>query len=99
MALLAAALLASNAFLLQYAQEARAYTMLVFVACLSAWLLTTARLDGGRWRWAAYALAAAALVYTHLVGVFVLAAQVVAVRPSHHARPGGPWPRWAPWPR
>jgi uncharacterized membrane protein len=59
-----------------YAQEARMYTQLVFLGVLAGYLMlraATATTRSYRW-WVAFAGAAAAMLYTHYFGVFLLAA-------------------------
>lgn len=78
---IAVLLLSSGAFLLRYVQEARMYTQLLALLLVSSWALLRA-LRGGRrataW-WAAFALSAAAMAYTHYLGLFSLVAQGVFV--------------------
>ena len=73
-ALAGAALTAFNLTAVFYSNEARPYELLAFLSALSVLMLLKA-LDSGRlgW-WAAWALSAAAVMYTHYTGVFVLAA-------------------------
>lgn len=72
--LIAAAIAAFSPFLVYYGQEARMYTLLVVEACVTS--LIVARLtDRPTWRWTlGYGAAAAALLYTHYYGAFLLAA-------------------------
>jgi hypothetical protein len=76
-AILAAAVVAIAPFAIFYSTEARPYATLALLSAASAICLLCA-LDSPRhaW-WVAYAVAAAAVTYTHYTGVFVLAAQVV----------------------
>jgi mannosyltransferase len=76
-ALLAAALTAIAPFAIFYATEARPYATLTVLVALSTWSLLSALESRGRWWWAAYAVAAAAAIYAHYTGVFVLAAQAL----------------------
>ena len=79
-ALVAALLLAVAPYQIEYAQEARAYTLLVLMSLLSC-LLFVRLLDTNhaeRRRDVTYVLASAAALYSHLYAVFTLAAQAVA---------------------
>ena len=77
-AALAAALLATNAFFIRYAQEARGYSLVTLLATVATWLF----LEGLRrrsWRvWAAYAVVSTAALYTHFFVAFVLVAHLSA---------------------
>jgi hypothetical protein len=67
-----AAIIALSPFEIFYSTEARAYALVTFF-CLMAALLLLRALASGRWGWwAAYALSAAAAIYSHYNGVFVL---------------------------
>jgi mannosyltransferase len=72
----AAALLAVNAFAIQYAQEARAYSLVLFLVLLSTYLFVRAVQEGGRWTWAAYVLVTALSGYAHFFAWFVVLAQL-----------------------
>ena len=78
---IATLLLATSPFLDRYSQEVRMYAQEILLLLLSNWLLLRA-LRSGRgaagW-WLAYALAAAALGFTHYFGLFSLVAQGVFV--------------------
>ncbi len=77
-ALVAALLLALSPYHIAYSQEARAYALLVLLTIVSCDLFMrllqkrTNRLEG------LYVLVASLLIYTHLYGIFVLAAQNIA---------------------
>ena len=67
-----AALLALSAFLTEYAQEARMYSLLI-VEALGLSLLYLRWLDDGRSRWmVGYAALAAAALYTHYFGPWIV---------------------------
>lgn len=73
-ALVAAGLVALAPAQIAASQEARMYGLLTLTSLLSWWALRHA-LAGERIRaWAAYALAVAAMLYTHYFGVFVVGA-------------------------
>lgn len=74
---LVAALVAANPLQIAAGRMVRAYSMGTFLAVLSSWLLWRGLTDGRRRWWAGYAVAAAALAYTHHYGFFTLAAQGV----------------------
>jgi mannosyltransferase len=73
-ALAGAGFLAISPFAIWYADEARAYSTMIFLALLSALALLRA-LDTRRtaW-WIAYAVSACLVLYTHYMGVFVVVA-------------------------
>jgi len=78
----AAALVALSAFQVRYAQEARSYALLGALALASADALLAA-LESGRARAkGAWALATAALLYTHAHAVFVVLAEALALVPA-----------------
>ncbi len=89
---LLALLLAVSPFHLWYSQEARGYSFLVLFAILStlAFLRLAESPRGGRA--AAYALAAAAMAWSNLSGLFLIGAQAVAVLIV--VRPRGARARW-----
>ena len=75
----AAVLVALHADQVSHSRQARMYALGAVLAGLSAWLLLRAlraERRPGRW-WAAYAVAAAALCYTHYYGAFTVAAQMI----------------------
>lgn len=72
--LLAAALLALSGWQIQYAGEARMYTLGITLALLAAWLLLKAVRTGRLVLWVAYAGTAAAFAYVHYFAVFTLLA-------------------------
>ncbi|TCB97681.1 hypothetical protein E0H26_12315 [Micromonospora zingiberis] len=63
----------------RYGQEARPYALATALAVLSTLLLVDALRRPGWVRWAAYALATAALGLTHLIALTLLAAHAVVV--------------------
>jgi 4-amino-4-deoxy-L-arabinose transferase-like glycosyltransferase len=69
-ALLAAGLLAVNAFAVDYSQETRAYSMLLLLSVLASWLQRPRALG----RAAGYLSCAILLAYTHVYGLFLLIA-------------------------
>jgi len=75
-ALVAALLTAVSIFQIRYAQEARMYSMLACLSLLSCWLfLRLYRKQVDRVDMIAYVLATTLLLYSHVYGMFILAAQ------------------------
>ncbi|HLA98975.1 MAG TPA: glycosyltransferase family 39 protein [Anaerolineales bacterium] len=72
--LVGAAILAFSPFQIWYAQEARMYTMLTFLALLSAYFFFRALRTDDRRDWLAYALAAALALYTDNGAIWFLLA-------------------------
>jgi uncharacterized membrane protein len=88
--LVAAGLFAFAPYQVYYAQEARMYSMVVFLAVVSTWLLvdlSLRRQEGGRWDgwglWGGYILVTTAGFYTQFIFVFILAAQFLFVAARH----------------
>ena len=77
--LLAAWLLAINAYHIRYAQEARGYALVVFFTALATWLLVRNLQDPSSARWAAYTAACAAAVYSHFFGVLIVLAHGISL--------------------
>jgi mannosyltransferase len=71
-----AALLAVNAFAIQYAQEARSYSLVLFLVLLSSYLFVRAVQEGSAWTWTAYVLVTAISGYAHFFAWFVVIAHV-----------------------
>ncbi|MDP3997508.1 MAG: glycosyltransferase family 39 protein [bacterium] len=79
--LLAATLLAVSGFQIQYAWEARMYTLGTFLLLLSSWLLLHALRSAPQriaW-WLAWAMITAAFAYTHYYSFFSIVAQVIFI--------------------
>ena len=70
--LIAAALVAVNAQLVFYSQEARAYSLLALLTTLSFWAFLVARRDAGGRGLVLWALASAAALLTHYFAAFVV---------------------------
>ncbi len=77
--LVAAALLAVNAYFLRYAQEARGYALLVFLVTLATYLLVVALDRRSKTATASYVLVAALATYVHVFAGFVVLAHMLAV--------------------
>jgi mannosyltransferase len=69
--LTAALLLAVNAFHVEYAQEARSYSLVVFLVSLSSLCFLTGLQQPSRHSWTAYVVASALAVYSHVFAIFV----------------------------
>lgn len=78
-ALWAALLLAVNAFVIEYAQEARTYTLVLFLSMASTALLIRSLRDGAPAWWIAYVIAASALAWAHVVALGLLVVHGVLV--------------------
>jgi mannosyltransferase len=77
--LLAAWLLAINAYHVRYAQEARGYAMVVFFAAVATLLLVRNVQDPLGARWGAYTAACVLAVYAHFYGGLVVLAHVASL--------------------
>jgi len=91
--LLAAWLLAINAYHIRYAQEARSYTLVVFFSTLATWLLVRNLQEPASAHWAAYTVACALAVYSHFFGALVVLAHGVSL--AFLRRADLPWKRLA----
>jgi mannosyltransferase len=78
LAAMAALLLATNAMFIEYAQEARGYTLAMLLACVSTYAFLRAEGLNRRRDWAAYGVAAAAVMYAHIFGAFIILAHLLA---------------------
>jgi mannosyltransferase len=110
--LIAALLLALSDFNVQYSHNARMYTLMTFLATASFYFFARLCIAPGRSTVVLYLLSSAALIYTHVWGVFLVAAQTVVVaaflltrEPAQRARIGLRWLMlqaglvvlWCPW--
>lgn len=85
------ALVAVSPLLVFFDQYVRMYALLWSLSALSwALLLRAVEVPDRKWRWVAYALVAAALLYTHYLSFFVLSAQLLFVA-ARHRRCTGFW--------
>ena len=77
--LLAAALLAVNAYHIRYAQEARGYAMLVFFAVLATWLFARNLQEPSSAHWGMYAVVCALTTYSHFFGALLVPAHAISL--------------------
>lgn len=75
-ALIAAGLVISNAFVIHYSQDARAYGLAFFLVAVSGALIIRAVQRPSGWAWAAYAAVAILAAFAHFFAAFVLVAQL-----------------------
>jgi len=73
--ILSSLLLAVSRFHIQYSQEARAYTLMALLTLLSIYFFKRFLEDGNRWVSMGYILSTAFLAYTHVFGLFIIAAE------------------------
>jgi mannosyltransferase len=78
-ALIAAGLLALNPFFIQYEQEARPYSLALFLVVLSTYLFVFALERPSLWRWIGYGAVCAVAIYAHLFSGFVVMAHVLSL--------------------
>jgi mannosyltransferase len=78
--LIAAWLLALNAFHIRYAQEIRGYAMVAFFAALATWLLVRNLQEPSSAHWAAYTAACSLTIYSQFLGAFVILAHFLSLK-------------------
>jgi mannosyltransferase len=78
-ATVACALLVVNPFYVQYAQEARAYSLAMLFATATTYLFVRAVQLPSRWGWVAYAFVAGLSTYVHLFLALVVVGHAVAL--------------------
>ena len=78
-ALVASGLLAVNAFFIQYAQEARSYTLVLLLVTASSALFLRALARPTAGAWIAYGVVAVLGVYAHVFAAFVIVAHTIFV--------------------
>ncbi len=76
--IIAALLLAMNAFFIQYAQEARGYALVLLLSAASAYLFLKAIDKPSVKSWGAYAAIGALSIYAHFFGAWVIAANFLS---------------------
>jgi uncharacterized membrane protein len=72
--LISASLLAMNGYHIRYGQEARSYSLVVFLVTLSSWFFLTSIEQPSQKRWAGYALTSTLAVYSHFFAAYALVA-------------------------
>jgi mannosyltransferase len=77
--LAAAVLLAASSFSVQYAQEARSYSLVLFLILMSTYVFVRAILNGGGGTWAAYVLVTALAGYAHFFAWFIVIAHLASL--------------------
>jgi mannosyltransferase len=77
--LIAALMLSLSDFNVQFSHNARMYALMTFLATASFYFFARLRIDPGPSTVVLYLLSSAALIYTHVWGVFLVAAQTVVV--------------------
>jgi mannosyltransferase len=75
----AAGLLAVNAFAIQYAQEARSYSLVLFLVLLTSYLFVRAVQDGGKATWVGYVVIAGMAGYAHFFAWFVILGHIMSL--------------------
>jgi mannosyltransferase len=75
----AALLLTTNAFFVHYAQEARGYSLAIFLVTVSSHFFVRGIQIPSPTNWAAYIVASVLSVYAHLFSVLVLIAQLLSL--------------------
>lgn len=78
-ATLAASLIAIHAIHIQYAQEARSYSLFVLLVAVSWWLFLRCTLRPGLWNLVFYTIANILLAYTHFYGLLTIPSQIIAL--------------------
>ena len=80
-------ILALNPFFIHYAQQARGYTLVLFLVCSSSYLFIKSVERPRRLAsWAMYALCSVLAVYAHFFGVLVIAAHATSLLFLRHQR-------------
>ncbi len=77
--MLAGLLLTLNAFFIRYAQEARGYTLLIFLAALSSYFFVRGVERASRKHWGGYVISIILAMYTHFFGALVLVAHITSL--------------------
>lgn len=75
---IAALLLASHTFLIRYAQEARGYTLLLFLVIFSSYLLVKAVNEGTRGSWVGHGITMGLAIHAHFFAALVYLAHLIS---------------------
>src|SRR5579864_684444 len=89
-AVFASILAAVHSFLIRYAQEARSYSLVAFLATLSCFFFVRNLQEPGRRTWRAYVIATALAIYSHFFALLVVLAQWVSLKFLPEDRRPGP---------
>jgi mannosyltransferase len=92
--ILAALLLAINGFHIEYSQEARSYSLLVFLLTLSSLFFLQSVREGSRRNWIRYIVTSTLAIYAHLLAILVLSVYWVFL--LFVPRSQAPWRRLVP---
>jgi hypothetical protein len=92
--ILGALLLAINGFHIEFSQDARSYSLLVFLVTLSSLFFLQCVREGSRRNWTRYIVASTLAIYAHLFAVLVLAAHWISL--VFLPRDRVPWRRIVP---
>lgn len=76
---LAAFLITINAFFVRYAQEARGYSLALFLVTCSTYLFIRTLARPSAWRWLIYVLISSLAAYAHFYAGLVVAAHVISL--------------------
>ncbi len=85
-AVVATALLVVNAFFIEFAQEARGYSLVLLLSILATYLFVVGVDDRRPLAWIAYVLVGSLAVYVHIYGSFVLMAHFLSLVASPRER-------------
>jgi mannosyltransferase len=91
---LGALLLAFNGFHIEYSQDARSYSLLVFLVTLSSLFFLESFREGSRRNWIRYIISSTLAIYAHIFAVLVLVAHWVFLLLLPRRR--APWRRMVP---
>jgi mannosyltransferase len=75
----AALLMAVDAFFVEYAQTARFYSLVLLLVVVSSYCFVVELERPSRWSWAGYVLGSSLAVYAHYFAVYVLTAQLLTL--------------------
>ncbi|HZU42419.1 MAG TPA: glycosyltransferase family 39 protein [Terriglobales bacterium] len=86
----ASLLATAHSFLIRYAQEARSYSLVAFLATLSCFFFVRNIQEPGRRTWRAYIITTALAVYSHFFALLVVLAQWISLKFLPEDRRPGP---------
>jgi hypothetical protein len=91
--LVAAALITTNSFVVEYAQTARGYSLVLFLTTLSSLFLVRAVKQSTKGRWIAYVVVTVAALATQIFAFGVVIAQLAALALTQPRASKGDWVR------